>query len=168
MLKAIGLFLFAFPLFLHAGDRSSEAAKYNDALVLQQDHISTSLQQYGDVVMKTTDSLFAVKSLEVLIERIAATIDTVKNYQSFYGDDVLRLAALDLFTFYQSIAAKEYREILSLLFLPEDMADTNAEIEEIVNSISMQEFIQANKFAEVQTAFATKYGFVLNANGAEN
>jgi hypothetical protein len=112
------LFLPAFML-LSCGNSPEEAKKYDQAIISGQvavnGKIEALLESFKEAEPGKMDSAYADAVLQ-----LEAAMDTLLNMNAFKGGSDLRESALTLFGVYRSVLDNEFREIITVLKLPDD------------------------------------------------
>ena len=139
------------------------AVDYNDMIIALQTRIIKSMIDFSKSFDSTDKTLMDKKHAELLatIEGVLKDAETIK---SFRDSTEFRDAAMEMFKFYDSIAKKEYLEIMNILKRDKPEAKDLARINEIVKSISDRETKLDSEFQKIQQAFARKHGIKLTDN----
>lgn len=142
---------------------SDQAVNYNDRIIALQTRIVQGMIDFSKS-FETTDKTKMDKKHTELVATIGGVIKEAQAIGPFDDSTQFRDAAVEMFNFYDSIAKKEYLEIVNILKkeTPED-ADL-ARIDEIVNSISQREEELDRKFQGIQQAFARENNIKLTDN----
>jgi len=142
---------------------SDQAVGYNDRIIALQTRIVQGMIDFSKS-FDTADKAMMDKKHAQLVSTIEGVIKEAKTIEPFDDSTEFRDAAVEMFHFYDSIAKKEYLEIVNILKkeVPEDT--DLARINEIVESISRREEQLDAKFQGIQRAFAQKHNIKLMDN----
>lgn len=146
-----------------SGGSSAGAVAYNDRIISMQSRIVQSMIDFSKS-FDTGDRSAMEKKHAQLLSTIQSAIKEAQAIEGFDGNTQFRDAAVEMFNFYDSIAKKEYKEIMDILKkdTPEEADLTR--INEIVTSISQREEQLDKKFQGIQQAFARKHNIMLMDN----
>jgi hypothetical protein len=142
---------------------SDQAIEYNDRIVGLQTRVAKGMIDFSKS-SETADGAQIEKKHAELVGTLEAVLKEAKTIEPFEDSTEFRDAAVEMFTFYDSIARKQYLEIMNILKkeTPEQ-ADLDR-IDEIVKSISLREDVLDKKFQGIQRAFAREHGIKLIDN----
>ena len=142
---------------------TGNAVGYNDMIIALQTRIIKSMIDFSKSFDKADKTLMDKKHAE-LIATIEGVLKDAETIKPFRDNTEFRDAAMEMFKFYDSIAKKEYLEIMNILKQDKPEAKDLARINEIVKSISDRETNLDAKFQKIQQAFARKHGIKLTDN----
>jgi hypothetical protein len=149
--------------FFSSGGSSGKAVAYNDRIIALQTRIVQSMIDFSKS-FDTSDKAQMDKHHAQLLSTIDGVIKEASSIEPFGDNTQFRDAAIEMFHFYDSIAKKEYLEIVNILKKETPEETDLARINEIVNSISQREEQLDRKFQGIQQAFARKHNIKLMDN----
>jgi len=142
---------------------SDQAVAYNDRIIGLQTRIVQSMIDFSKS-FDTADKSLMDKKHAQLVSTIEGVIKEAQAIEGFDGSTEFRDAAVEMFSFYDSIAKKEYKEIMDILNKETPGDNDLTRINEIVVSISQREEALDKKFQGIQQAFARKHNIMLTDN----
>ena len=142
---------------------SDRAVEYNDRIIGLQTRIVKGMIDFSKS-FETADAAQMNKKHAELVATIEGVLKDAKTIGPFEDSTQFRDAAIEMFGFYDSIAKKEYLEIVNILEKEAPGEEDLARINEIVNSISSREEMLDKKFQGIQRAFAGKHNIQLEDN----
>jgi hypothetical protein len=149
--------------FFSSGGSSAGAVAYNDRIISLQSRIVKSMIDFSKS-FDTDDKNAMEKKHAQLLSTIQSAIKEAQTIEGFDGNTQFRDAAVEMFKFYDSIAKKEYKEIMDILKKETPEETDLTRINEIVTSISQREEQLDRKFQVIQQAFARKHNIMLMDN----
>ena len=154
VLAAVGYFM----------TRSSDRAiDYNDKIIGLQSRIVKGMIDFSKSFENADGAQMEKKHAE-LVATIEGVVKEAQTIGPFEDSTQFRDAAIEMFGFYDSIAKKEYLEIVNILKKEAPAEEDLTRINEIVNSISTREEMLDKKFQGIQRAFAGKHNIQLVDN----
>jgi hypothetical protein len=142
------------------------AGEYNDHIVHYQTNIMKKLMAFVDATAINIDS--SEEMLDKDIIYLDTVIKDVKNMGAFKGDSTLRDAAVNSFSFYQSIFANEYKQLMNIRRQSNTGSDeTSTETNKIIAGITEKEKQLDLEFQSAQKSFARKNNMMLTPNGMD-
>jgi hypothetical protein len=139
------------------------AVQYNDYIVKRQTQIIEYILDFAKVSQTDLDS--AGRILDLAVNEMDKLTEEIRGMPPFKKDTALRNSAVSIFTFYKTILADDYRQIIEIrkkgTGITED--DLNR-MNEIVENIARSEEKYDKKFQLAQRNFAKKNGFKLADN----
>lgn len=142
---------------------SDKAIDYNDKLIGLQTRVVKGMIDFSRS-FETADRTQMDRKHAELVATIEGVLKEVKAMGPFEDSAEFRDAAVEMFDFYDSIARREYLEILNILKKETPEETDLARIDEIVKSISSREEALDRKFQGIQQAFARKHDIKLVDN----
>jgi hypothetical protein len=142
---------------------SDKAIEYNDRIIALQTKIVQGMIDFSKSFENADGAQMEKKHAE-LVATIEGVTKEAMTIGSFEDSTEFRDAAIEMFGFYDSIAKKEYLEIVNILNKETPGEEDLARINEIVNSISSREEALDKKFQGIQQAFASKHNIKLVDN----
>lgn len=143
----------------------STAIEYNDYIVAQQNSIAAAMLIFNEELSKDTATKeSATEKLEGLKSATKTSLANVRKISGYDGNVELRAATIDLFSFYEITFAKEYLQMIDLLYQEVFDESTMAEMQRMLTDISSREGALDEKFSAAQQAFATTHDFELTVN----
>lgn len=163
-IASIGLFAVIMFSMISCGPTSEQAIAYNDKIIDQQvaiinkvDALNTSFKTWENKAGMDKAWTEAVKQVETSTTEVTAM-------DAFDKNSDFKEAALKLFGIYKEVLNNEYKEMLALYKLPNDLF--TKEQEERWGKLSEQAFEKMdkalNELKPVQAQFAEKYKFEIN------
>ena len=149
--------------FFSSGGSSAGAVAYNDRIIALQTRVVKGMIDFSKSFDAGDKSVMEKKHAE-LLSTIQGVIKEAQTIEGFDGNTEFRDAAVEMFNFYDSIAKKEYKEIMGILTKETPEATDLPRINEIVTSISQREEQLDSKFQGIQQAFARKHNIMLMDN----
>jgi hypothetical protein len=149
--------------YFSSGGSTGKAVAYNDRIIALQTRIVQSMIDFSKS-FDTSDKTQMDKHHARLLSTIQGVINEAKTIEPFDDNAQFRDAAVEMFHFYDSIAKKEYLEIVNILKKETPEEADLARINEIVTSISTREEQLDRKFQGIQQAFARKHKIELKDN----
>ncbi len=138
-----------------------EAIVYNDNIVAIQTKVMDAFLDLTDR-FSSGDQKEIKKLHDNLMKVTKSSVAEIKKIKPFKGEDEFRKKMQNLLIFYQSIAEKEYREILAVLSKGETATQADWDrISEIQKSITERESVLDREMSQAQKAFSDKFGFRL-------
>ncbi|MEI6764274.1 MAG: hypothetical protein WCM76_01460 [Bacteroidota bacterium] len=166
MRKIAGTLLFTTVMLcvMSCGPTSDQAIAYNDKIIDQQvaiinkmDGLNTSFKDWSNKEGMDKAYAEAIKQVEVSITEVTAMDAFDKNTEFKEG-------ALSLFKVYKSVLDNEYKEMVALYKLPDNLF--TKEQEDKWTSLSEQALNKMdnglNELKPIQSKFAEKYKFEIN------
>ena len=140
--------------------KGERAGRYNDEIIGYQESIVSSLDDF-DSLLRDTNSTedrleYAYATLQSSVKRGILALDSIGPFQK---DPSLQLAARELFRDYEKMIDIEYKKLLEVKLLPDDMitnsvADTTYSIQQRIHTTSK---VSQSKFLGFQAEFGKKY-----------
>ncbi len=156
------LFIAVGVLFLGACN-TQDPVKYNNDLITEQLKIVEKI----DDLKKAIDN-FNVLSPEVAIDQMNIAYDNavfqidsgllkVKNMENFKDDATLKNGATELFTNYKSVVENEYKNVIELYKIPDNMftKEDSEKLEKLLQEGNEKLSLAYVDFQKVQQTFAT-------------
>ena len=161
VLGAVGYFM------TRSSDRAIEdnnrAIEYNDRIIGLQTRIVKGMIDFSKS-FESADGAQMEKKHAELVATIEGVLKEAKTIGPFEDSTQFKDVAIEMFGFYDSIAKKEYLEIVNILKKEAPAEEDLARINEIVNSISSRENMLDKKFQGIQQAFSGKHNIMLVDN----
>jgi len=149
--------------FFSSGGSSAGAVAYNDRIIAMQTRVVRGMIDFSKS-FDAGDKSVMEKKYKELLSTIQGVIKEAQSIEGFDGNTQFRDAAVEMFSFYDSIAKKEYKEIMDILTKETPDETDLPRINEIVTSISQREEQLDRKFQGIQQAFARKHNIMLMDN----
>jgi hypothetical protein len=99
--------------------------------------------------------------LNMVVKQAGKSVKALENLQPLKEDMGLRVAAINLFKFYERIMNEEYRLIIDQLYA--ELPDMDL-MDQIVAKVSEEEAKYDQAFQTAQQKLASKHGFLLQHN----
>jgi len=144
------------------GYTNVESAAYNDKIIESQSSIITKID---DLTNSFTDYIPQVMDLclKNAIDETNKQLELIEKINSFYGDDVLRQAAIELFKCYKSVIENEFNQMVTIYKIPDEhFKDEHFQEFDDLQNTALKKMSEAEeKFTKIQDEFATKYNLLL-------
>jgi len=152
------------PLFLAScRNTKQQAIDYNNKIVDLQSKIVKGMLDFSST-FDSKDTALMEKKYGELLAVIDTSIKETRAMEPFDGTSEFRDAAINLFTFYQDITKKEYKEIVEIFKKSQIQQADVDRIDKLNQDISKREKVLDDQFMVVQEGFAKKYGIPLVDN----
>jgi hypothetical protein len=139
------------------------AVEYNDYIINRQSVIMQDVIDFLKVSETNLDS--ARKMLNDYTVKIEKMAEEIKGMPPYKGDSVLRDAAVGSFEFYKKMFQNEYKQIIDIRLSGNDQTeDAEAEMNRIVDKITVEEEKFDKAFHNAQSDFARKNNIRLSEN----
>ena len=137
------------------------AAKYNDRIVGQYDHIEEKFTAFIAAIEKGENAGTLEIRFRDFSEQVKDSLKAVREMPDFKGNTELRDKGVELFELHYSMLEYEYRELLEI-FKPTELTtyDVNR-LHDLIADIEEKEENLLEEFNEVQQKFAKEYGLKL-------
>lgn len=162
------LLISIFVLSLHSCKKES-AADYNNTIIEQQiaivlsiDNLKKAIDNYNAIPAK--DAIAGMnKSFDEAISLLDSGINVVKALKPFKKDETFKNGALTLFEIYKQIVENEYKEIINLYKIPDEMfkPEDQQKLDELLTNSNKKLEEAYNTFTAIQKQFAEKYNLTL-------
>ena len=150
------------PVTAPDGTVLNDPAQYNDYFIQWQDHIIEHMVALAES-FETFDSTGIEDRYLELGEAIGRAKYHVSDLPPYDSDTLLKPAVVNLFSFYDSLYADEYRQITHVLQKgPDSIGDNDLFlIDSLTIGIDRREKIHDKNFSNAQRVFADRYGMLI-------
>jgi len=169
MRKIIYLLLIPIFIFSLQSCKKESAADYNNSIIEQQiaivlsiDNLKKAIDNYNAIPAK--DAIEGMnKMYDEAIFQLDSGITVVTALDPFKKDATLKTAALTLFNSYKKIIETEYKEIINLYKIPDEMFKTEDQqkLDKLLTESNQKLEESFNAFSLVQKQFAEKHNLTL-------
>ncbi len=164
-LSGVAILLLGIVVFLMGcGNTPENAKEYQEKLVaIQGTVVSPILDLYK--AMKTRDMDKINPACANAVKACAESIEAVKNYGAFGGDDTMRQKLEALLEFYKSMIDKDLKEVIAIIAKGEPFSQEDKDrVRAITKGIGDREVKYDAGFRDAVEVFAGKYGLGLMEN----
>ena len=142
---------------------SMTPVEYNDTIIKEQAKIIELMFELVAKIETNLDECEAVR-LKTIVQ-CDSSIQLVSKMEPFDGDASMRNTALDLFKFYKKAYENEYKEMIAILQLGDEItADDMARITLLNEELAKKETTFDAAFQGAQSAFAKKNNILIEDN----
>lgn len=152
-----------FAFILSGCQETQKAVAYNDQVVAIQNDIIVRFLSFTREI-EGMDSMDAQAARLQVLAQVEAGIKQAQQLK-FEGDDKqFKAAFMDLLRFYKKVVAKDYQELVALVYTQNKPADQADKINALVARFTKEEEKYDLKFANAQKEFAQAYNFRTGEN----
>lgn len=166
MMKNIRWFLLLMPIltFSQCGKFSSnKAIQYNNKIIQSQNKINGAISRFFKVLEKSTeskvDSAKVIPAYDDLVLQVNNQLDSTKKLTPIDKDSSFKVAAVELFEFYQKVVQEDYARLIPLVLQKTVTQEEQNLIKKMEDQIKQGEEKPYQKFRKAQLKFAKKHGF---------
>lgn len=157
-----GIFLAAILFSTGCESRSEQAAAYNDQLIDKQRYVLEAFDDL-DSSLNDVDTTKMDDAYQILRGRIKESIRKVEAMDDFKGDASFKKATLNLLRGYDELVAGPYRDLMSLISLPDSAFKPSQQLKafELEDDIIDGSKGLHQSYAKQQKSFAERYNLVV-------
>jgi len=142
---------------------ANKAIRYNNKIIRYQKNINNEISFFFKVLEKSdsssTDSAKVVPAYDALVKQVNSQLDSTRQLKPLDKDSTFKLAAVELFEFYQKIVQEDYARLVPLVMQKMVTQEEQDLIKNTMDRIKNEENVPYQKFKKAQLAFAKKFGF---------
>jgi len=162
-MKKISFVILTFSLLIiFQSCEKKSPVEYNDSIIEQQINVVDKIDELKKAIdnYNVLPADVAVSEMDVAYNKTLFQIDTaiifLQTIEDFKGDNSLRQGADELFKTYKSVVETEYKRIIELYKLPDNLFTEKEilELDELVKTSSKKMNEAYDKFLKVQQEFA--------------
>ncbi|ASS48081.1 MAG: hypothetical protein A3D31_00670 [Candidatus Fluviicola riflensis] len=143
----------------------TNAIDYNDHIVDLQNEIGYKMIAFNNEVGSETATAASVKPFyDDLLKTTKTVITKLEKVKPFEKNVELKTSAMELFRFYETTIAVDYREMIDLIFGDEFDDAALVRVQELLVKVTEAEAVVDAKFKTAQEAYALKYNIDLEEN----
>lgn len=164
-MKTLFLLLVLLTSGLASAQKFSSAVEYNDHIVDLQNEIGYKMIAFNEQVGGENSTMEQVQPFfDDLLSTTRDVIQRLEKVQPWENNKELKLAALELFRFYERTIDKDYRQMIGIVYKAEMTDEDYQALTEILAKVTEDEKAFDNRFQLAQQAFADKYNIDLEKN----
>lgn len=165
MLKSIMLLLVLAVTGSATAQTFTNAVDYNDHIVGLQNEIGYKMIAFNNEVSSEYASAESVKPFyDDLLKTTRSVIAKLEKVKPFEKNVELKNAAMELFRYYETTIAVDYKEMIELIFGDNLDEAAMARVQELLVKVTEAEAVVDAKFKSAQEAYAVKYNIDLEEN----
>ncbi len=148
---------------------SNKAIRYNNKIIRYQKNINNEISSFFDILERSdsssTDSAKVIPAYDDLVKNVNDQLDSTRQLKPIDKDSTFKVAAVELFEFYQRIVQEEYARLVPLVIQKMVTQEEQDLIKSTMERIKKEESVPYQKFKKAQLTFAKRFGFDKQISG---